>query len=178
MKIAVLVLYALMMVTVIVFTAKKSISLNDFLLGGRRVGPWMSALSYGTSYFSAVIIVGYAGSVGWKVGLSAVWAGIGNALYMLMTADMVTAEDALRMGLVQKVTDPETLLDETLEIARKIASKGPKAVKKVKAVTRQGFGMSFVDGSELEAKEFGTLFKDEGEEGMKAFLEKRPPKWS
>ncbi len=98
MKIAVLVLYALMMVTVIVFTAKKSISLNDFLLGGRRVGPWMSALSYGTSYFSAVIIVGYAGSVGWKVGLSAVWAGIGNALVGGLVAWALLAKPARLMG--------------------------------------------------------------------------------
>ncbi len=155
-------------------------AVNGFALGGGceltmacdfRIAS--SKAKFGQPEVNLGMIPGYAGTQR----LSRI-AGIGNALYMLMTADMVTAEDALRMGLVQKVTDPETLLDETMEIARKIASKGPKAVKKVKAVTRQGFGMSFVDGSELEAKEFGTLFKDEGEEGMKAFLEKRPPKWS
>ncbi len=98
MKIAVLVLYALMMVTVIIFTAKKSISLNDFLLGGRQVGPWMSALSYGTSYFSAVIIVGYAGSVGWNTGLSAVWAGIGNALVGSLVGWGLLAKPTRLMG--------------------------------------------------------------------------------
>ena len=66
MKIGVLALYALMMVAVIVLTARKKLSLNEFLLGGRNVGPWLSALSYGASYFSAVIIVGYAGSTGWS----------------------------------------------------------------------------------------------------------------
>ena len=79
-KIGVLALYALMMVAVIALTARKKLSLNEFLLGGRNVGPWLSALSYGASYFSAVIIVGYAGSTGWSGGLSAVWCGIGNAL--------------------------------------------------------------------------------------------------
>lgn len=80
MKLSILVAYVVMMVVVIVLTAKKNLSLNEFLLGGRKVGPWMSAFSYGASYFSAVIIVGYAGSTGWDAGLSAVWCGIGNAL--------------------------------------------------------------------------------------------------
>ncbi len=98
MKIVVLVLYALMMVSVIAFTAKKSISLNEFLLGGRNVGPWMSALSYGTSYFSAVIIIGYAGSVGWDVGFSAVWSGIGNALVGGLLAWSLLAKPARQMA--------------------------------------------------------------------------------
>ncbi len=98
MKIAVLVLYALMMVAVILFTARKSISLHDFLLGGRRVGPWMSALSYGTAYFSAVIIIGYAGSVGWDAGFSAVWAGIGNALIGGLLAWSLLARPARQMA--------------------------------------------------------------------------------
>jgi len=104
---------------------------------------------------------------------------MGNALYMLMTADMFTAEEALRMGLVQKVTDPEMLMDEVLKIARNIASKGPEAIKKVKKVVRHGCDLPFVEGENLEAIEFGTLFGDgrEGKEGMTAFLEKRKPNW-
>lgn len=98
MKIAVLVLYALMMVLVIFFTARKSISLNEFLLGGRKVGPWMSALSYGASYFSAVIIVGYAGSIGWDVGLSAIWVGIGNAIIGSLVAWLLLAKPTREMG--------------------------------------------------------------------------------
>ena len=66
MKLAVLVAYILMMFVVIFFTAKKNLSLNGFLLGGRNVGPWMSAFSYGASYFSAVIIVGWQ-CVDWRV---------------------------------------------------------------------------------------------------------------
>ncbi len=55
-------------------------SVNDFVIGGREVGPWLTAFSYGTSYFSAVVFIGYAGQFGWKYGISATWAGIGNAL--------------------------------------------------------------------------------------------------
>jgi enoyl-CoA hydratase len=154
-------------------------AVNGFALGGgceltmacdMRIAS--NKAKFGQPEVNLGMIPGYAGTQR----LSRL-AGLGNALYLLMTADMVTAEDALRMGLVQKVTEPDTLMTEVMEIAKKIASKGPKAVKKVKAVTRKGFQMSFMDGSDLEAKEFGTLFKDEGEEGMKAFLEKRPAKW-
>jgi enoyl-CoA hydratase len=105
--------------------------------------------------------------------------GLGDALYLLMTAEMIGAEEALRIGLVQKVVEPEMLMEETLKIAQLIASKGPLAVKKVKAVTRMGYFLDFEEGSELEAQQFGTLFGkgNEGEEGMKAFLEKRKPNW-
>ena len=105
--------------------------------------------------------------------------GLGDALYLLMSADMIGAEDALRIGLVQKVFEPEVFIEEVMKIAKTIASKGPLAVKKVKAVTRQGFLMEFEKGCELEAKQFGSLFGkgSEGEEGMKAFLEKRKPNW-
>jgi enoyl-CoA hydratase len=105
--------------------------------------------------------------------------GLGDALYLLMSADMIGAEDALRIGLVQKVVEPETLMDEVLKIAKTIASKGPGAVKKVKVVTRDGLLTDFEKGCELEADQFGSLFGagSEGEEGMKAFLEKRKPNW-
>ncbi len=103
--------------------------------------------------------------------------GMGDALYLLMTADMIGAEDALRMGLVQKVVEPETLHDTVMAIANNIISKGPKAVSIVKRVVRQGMLHGFEKGSSLEAELFGTLFKDEGEKGMRAFLEKRKPEW-
>jgi len=105
--------------------------------------------------------------------------GMGDALFMLMSAEMIGAEDALRIGLVQKAVEPDQLMEEVMKIANTIAAKGPMAVKKVKAVTRQGFLMDFDKGSELEAQQFGTLFGpgSEGEKGMKAFLEKRKPEW-
>ena len=62
------------------YCRKKATNSNDFVLGGRNVGPWLSAFAYGTSYFSAVIFIGYAGSFGVAFGVSAFWIGIGNAL--------------------------------------------------------------------------------------------------
>ena len=98
MKFVVLIAYAVMMVVIIALTARKNLSLNGFLLGGRSVGPWMSAFSYGASYFSAVIIVGYAGSTGWRVGLSAVWCGIGNAVIGSLLAWLLLAKPTRRIG--------------------------------------------------------------------------------
>ena len=105
--------------------------------------------------------------------------GKADALYLLMTADMIGAADALRIGLVQQVVEPEELMETCFKIAKNIASKGPKAIAKVKAVTRLGYEMNLAQGSELEAQEFGTLFGEnsEGAEGMAAFLEKRKPNW-
>jgi SSS family transporter len=62
------------------YCRRSTSSVDGFVLGGRNVGPWMSAFAYGTSYFSAVVFVGYAGQFGWKYGLAAFWAGIGNAV--------------------------------------------------------------------------------------------------
>ena len=63
-----------------IYCRRSTSSVDGFVLGGRNVGPWLSAFAYGTSYFSAVVFVGYAGQFGWKYGLAAFWAGIGNAL--------------------------------------------------------------------------------------------------
>ncbi|HHN47561.1 MAG TPA: hypothetical protein ENN08_01260 [Bacteroidales bacterium] len=101
--------------------------------------------------------------------------GTGNALWLLMSAEMINSDEALRIGLVQKVFEPEALMDSAMEMAKLIASKGPKAVKKMKKVVREGIEMNFDAGSRLEADEFGSLFGNEGEEGMRAFLEKRKP---
>jgi len=105
--------------------------------------------------------------------------GMADALYLLMSADMIGADDALRLKLVQKVVEPEALLETCLTIAKNIASKGPQAIKAVKQATIKGYDMTLAEGEKLEAAQFGKLFgKDsEGEEGMKAFLEKRKPNW-
>lgn len=105
--------------------------------------------------------------------------GLADALFLLMSAEMIGAADALRIGLVQKVVEPEELMDTCFQIAKTIATKGPQAVAKVKAVTHQGFDKSLEEGNKLEAHQFGTLFGkgSEGEEGMIAFLEKRKPNW-
>ena len=85
-KIAMLVVFFGVMIGVGVYCRKKSTDVDGFVLGGRSVGPWLTAFAYGTSYFSAVVFVGYAGQFGWKYGVAATWAGIGNAFLGSMLA--------------------------------------------------------------------------------------------
>ena len=79
-KIIFLILFFASMIGVGLYSRKHATNVNDFVLGGRSVGPWLTAFAYGTSYFSAVVFVGYAGQFGYKYGLSATWIGIGNAV--------------------------------------------------------------------------------------------------
>ena len=74
-----LVVFFAVMIYVGFYSRKHATDVNGFVLGGRSVGPWLTAFAFGTSYFSAVIFVGYAGQFGWNFGLSATWAGLGNA---------------------------------------------------------------------------------------------------
>lgn len=74
-----LVIFFAVMVYVGYYSRKKTRDVEGFVLGGRTVGPWLTAFAFGTSYFSAVIFVGYAGQFGWNFGMSATWAGLGNA---------------------------------------------------------------------------------------------------
>ncbi len=80
MKIALLVLYFAVLIGIGLYCRKHATDVDGFVLGGRNVGAWLTAFAYGTSYFSAVVFVGYAGQFGWKYGIAATWAGIGNAL--------------------------------------------------------------------------------------------------
>lgn len=80
MKLFVLFLYFAIMIGIGLYCKKHATDVNGFVLGGRSVGPWLTAFAYGTSYFSAVVFVGYAGQFGWKYGIAATWAGIGNAI--------------------------------------------------------------------------------------------------
>ncbi len=79
-KITVLALYTITIIVFGIIGAKKTRTFSDFLLGGGKVGPWMTAFSYGTAYFSAVIFIGFAGKIGWGFGYSGVWIGFFNAL--------------------------------------------------------------------------------------------------
>lgn len=79
LKISLLVVFFAVMLTVGILSRKRARNVNDFILGGRTVGPWLTAFAYGTSYFSAVVFVGYAGQFGWKFGIASTWIGIGNA---------------------------------------------------------------------------------------------------
>ena len=79
-KIIMLVIFFAVMVGIGFYCRRNSTDVSGFVLGGRSVGPWLTAFAYGTSYFSAVIFVGYAGQFGWKYGIASTWVGIGNAL--------------------------------------------------------------------------------------------------
>jgi enoyl-CoA hydratase len=156
-------------------------AINGFALGGGlelamacdfRIAS--SKAKFGQPEVNLGLIPGYAGTQRLPRQV-----GMGDALYMLMTADMIGVEDALRLRLIQKIVEPEQLMDEVMKIAQNIISKGPEAIKKVKKVVRLGREMNRNFGEELEAEEFGTLFGDgnQGKEGMQAFLEKRKPNW-
>lgn len=73
-------LYAALVVAIGIMGLKRTRSYDDFLLGGGKVGPWMTAFSYGTAYFSAVLFIGFAGKLGWNFGISTLWIAVGNSL--------------------------------------------------------------------------------------------------
>ena len=79
-KVLLTIIFLAVMIGVGLYTRKQASSVDGFVLGGRSVGPWLTAFAFGTSYFSAVVFVGYAGQFGWKYGLSSAWIGIGNAV--------------------------------------------------------------------------------------------------
>jgi len=73
-------LYAAMVIAIGIKGSRKTKSFDDFALGGGKVGPWMTAFSYGTAYFSAVLFIGFAGKIGWAFGLSGLWIALGNTI--------------------------------------------------------------------------------------------------
>ncbi|PIE23500.1 MAG: crotonase [Planctomycetota bacterium] len=104
--------------------------------------------------------------------------GMGHALELIMSGGKIDAEEALRIGLVNKVFEPAALLDEAKKTARKIAQQGPLAVRMAKEVVRRGFDMTLEEGLSLEADIFGMISStNDMHEGMTAFLEKRKPQF-
>ncbi len=77
----ILVVYMLMLLTIAYISRKKSSTLDSFFMADRGLGGWMSAFSYGATYFSSVVFIGYAGKLGWGMGLGAVWIGVANAIF-------------------------------------------------------------------------------------------------
>ena len=104
--------------------------------------------------------------------------GSGVALQMMLTGDPITAEEALRIGLVNAVFAQPDLLASVKAIANKMVSRGPQALALAKQAARRGIHMSMHDGLALEADLFGMISSTaEMKEGMAAFLEKRKPSW-
>ncbi len=107
-KIALLIIFFAIMIGVGLYSRKHATNVNDFVLGGRSVGPWLSAFAYGTSYFSAVVFIGYAGQFGWKYGISTTWVGIGNALIGSLLAWVIMGR---RTRVMTRHLDAKTMPD-------------------------------------------------------------------
>ena len=107
-KIILTVIFLAVMIYVGIYSRKQASSVDGFVLGGRSVGPWLTAFAYGTSYFSAVVFVGYAGQFGWKYGMSATWIGIGNALIGSLLAWMLLGK---RTKLMTQHIESRTMPD-------------------------------------------------------------------
>ncbi len=88
-KVLLLVVFFAVMIGIGFYSRSKAKNVNDYVLGGRSVGPWISAFAFGTSYFSSVVFIGYAGQFGWKYGLASTWIGLGNAFIGSLLAWLV-----------------------------------------------------------------------------------------
>jgi SSS family solute:Na+ symporter len=107
-SIALVALYILSMVGIGIWAAGRTKTSEDFFLGGRGIGAWISAFSYGTSYFSAVVFIGFAGKLGWGFGLNALWIALGNILFGSLLAWLVLGRRTRRMSHnLQSMTMPE-----------------------------------------------------------------------
>lgn len=104
--------------------------------------------------------------------------GKGMAKYMIMTAEMISAAEAYRIGLVEKVAAPEELMDEAVKVAKTIAAKAPIAIATAKTAINNGYDMDMKSASKFEIETFTAAFgSDDKTEGMAAFLEKRAPEF-
>lgn len=104
--------------------------------------------------------------------------GRGMAKYLIFSGDVIDAEEAARIRLVEKVVEPEQLMDEAIRVANMIIDKAPIAIRLAKDVTNNGYDTDLKSGSAYEVNAFGVLFGSEDmREGTKAFLEKRSPQW-
>jgi solute:Na+ symporter, SSS family len=111
-KIIVVVLYALMIITVGLISLRKTKSFNDFFLGGGNIGPWMTAFSYGTAYFSAVLFIGFAGQIGWNFGYSGLWVAFFNAFVGVLGVWAIFGWRIKQMSVEYKVSTLSEFLEK------------------------------------------------------------------
>lgn len=120
---AMLIVYIAIMMGIGIYTASKTKSVSDFVLGGHSVGSWLTAFAYGTSYFSAVVFIGYAGQFGWNYGVSSTWIGIGNAVLGSALAWLVLGRRTrLMSNHLQAKTMPEFFGNRFQSVSLKIAA--------------------------------------------------------
>ena len=107
-KVLLLLLFFTVTIFIGLYFRKRAANVNDFVLGGRSVGPWLTAFSYGATYFSAVVFVGYAGQFGWRFGTAAVWIGLGNAFIgSLMAWFILGRRTRVMTNHIKSATMPE-----------------------------------------------------------------------
>lgn len=106
-------IYVVLMAAIGFVTGRKTKNMSDFTVGGRNAGAWMSAFSYGTAYFSAVMFIGYAGGTGWKYGIWGVLPGIGNAIIGSLCAWLVLARRTRRVTRELNVTTMPQLFEKS-----------------------------------------------------------------
>jgi len=111
-KVIAISLYALLVVVVGILGLRKTRSFTDFFLGGRKVGPWMTAFTYGTAYFSAVLFIGFAGKIGWGFGYSGMWIAFGNAFLGVLIVWMFVGPRVRQMSLDYDVHTMAELLEK------------------------------------------------------------------
>jgi SSS family solute:Na+ symporter/sodium/proline symporter len=111
-KVLAISLYALLVVVVGILGLRKTKSFTDFFLGGRKVGPWMTAFTYGTAYFSAVLFIGFAGKIGWGFGYSGMWIAFGNAFLGVLIVWMFVGPRVRQMSLENDVHTMAELLEK------------------------------------------------------------------
>ena len=107
-KLGILCVFLIVTLAVGIICRKSTGSVEGFVLGGRGVGSWLTAFAYGTSYFSAVIFIGYAGQFGWKYGISATWIGLGNAIIGSLLAWVILGR---RTRIMTQALDSSTMPD-------------------------------------------------------------------
>src|ERR1035437_9561539 len=108
--VSIVVLYVLVMLAVGYWCIRRTKDVGDFFLGGRTLGPWMSAFAYGTTYFSAVLFIGYAGKLGWAYGIHTMWIVLGNTLVGTLLAWRILAGRTRDMtSRLNAITMPEFL---------------------------------------------------------------------
>ena len=122
-KIILLIVFFAVMIGVGWYCRKSAAGVQGFVLGGRNVGSWLTAFAFGTSYFSAVIFVGYAGQFGWKYGMSATWIGLGNALIgSLLAWRILGRRTRLMTQYLQSATMPDFFGQRFGSTALKVAA--------------------------------------------------------
>ena len=120
LTVTLLVCFFALMIGVGVYCRKHTSNVDGFVLGGRSVGPWLTAFAYGTSYFSAVIFVGYAGQFGWNFGVASTWIGLGNAFIGSLLAWSVLGRRTRIMTQALDIQDHAGFLRQALSVREKL----------------------------------------------------------